>query len=803
MTDQEEVVTAVAEPAATNAAYEPPPAQPPPEGDGEELDIGRFLGALDRGKYFIALLSLCATLAGYLYVDGQTPRYRAGLDLAISPGSPEIPEDLKELTLYSLVQGNGRSQMDPKAHAAILTSRQLAQEAVKRLALHTSPLFAPTGESRAETASLEDKLKAQARSLLAALPDWLSRPGQGGAAARIREAATDPSGGAAQLKDSGADPPPEQVVALAERYRASLTVQSGQAEGILRVSYVSTDPVFAALAANTTADLYIERRQEVQDQVSSMSRQRLRREVREARQRLLDSEKELERFRQAKGLSKTVADSVPARRLAGLKSALVEASAEREDLKARREAVISLTQSGDGLTVAGPLLESELLRDLRNERLEVERRIEDLQARFRDAHPRMKAARRDLASVKDRIRTEIDNVKADLDRRIQGIQERMKSLNQEIASLERTVDSLRNAQGQMRTLISEVASNREHYRTLLDNLRNFDTRRTNTGSTRVAVINRATVPDAPFAPNPPVVIGGSFLMATLAGIALVLGLELMQKGLRRLSDLERRGQVEPMGVIPRLRLKKDQTSEAYLLADVTTTYAESIRNLRTGLTLFARSQSLGTVLVTSALNGEGKSTIARALAVQAADAGQKAIVVDCDFHQGPGTTEALPGIADYLRGEATLDEGIARLPGTGADYLGPGCNCRYPDEIYGAARFPGFLKELERRYDHVFLDGPALLVESDVLRRANLANLVLLIVRWGMTSTEAFDLAVQRLREANAPLLTGALTRVDLKLYAKYESGAYKALTQIPSPSQRAIAATESRRRQDRFQIFG
>ena len=52
-------------------------------------------------------------------------------------------------------------------------------------------------------------------------------------------------------------------------------------------------------------------------------------------------------------------------------------------------------------------------------------------------------------------------------------------------------------------------------------------------------------------------------------------------------------------------------------------------------------------------------------------------------------------------------------------------------------------------------------------------------------------------------LLTGALTHVDLKLYAKYESGAYKALTQIPEPSRRALAATESRRRQGRFQIFG
>lgn len=179
--------------------------------------------------------------------------------------------------------------------------------------------------------------------------------------------------------------------------------------------------------------------------------------------------------------------------------------------------------------------------------------------------------------------------------------------------------------------------------------------------------------------------------------------------------------------------------------------AEQYRMLRTSLLQRGNGRHPRSILVTSSLPGEGKSTVAANLAIAVARSRtDRALLIDCDLHN-PGLERlfglrAEAGLADYLRGEADLDGLLLPTPVAGLSLLAAGRAAPEAAELLGSERMRSLLADLSRRSDRIaVLDSPPLLLAADPALLAAQVDAVLLVVRAGLAEREAVARAIEPL----------------------------------------------------------
>lgn len=141
------------------------------------------------------------------------------------------------------------------------------------------------------------------------------------------------------------------------------------------------------------------------------------------------------------------------------------------------------------------------------------------------------------------------------------------------------------------------------------------------------------------------------------------------------------------------------------------------------------------LLVTSAVAGEGKSALAAHLALATAETGARVCLVETDLRHpellGMFGLDEGAGLTDVLNGHAELDDTLAEHDGV--TLLGAGTLQLNPTELLGGPRMAGLLRDLEGRYDLVVLDSPPMLAVADAPVLSRLVDEVVLVVGVGRT----------------------------------------------------------------------
>jgi capsular exopolysaccharide synthesis family protein len=145
--------------------------------------------------------------------------------------------------------------------------------------------------------------------------------------------------------------------------------------------------------------------------------------------------------------------------------------------------------------------------------------------------------------------------------------------------------------------------------------------------------------------------------------------------------------------------------------------AEAFRTLRANLRFSSTDRPIKTVLVTSPGPSEGKSTTAAGLAIAAANAGQKVILVDTDLRR-PSVHKLFNispeyGLTDVLTGNKSVDEALVYMETTGVSVLTTGPLPPNPIELLESEAMVRTIAALEKRADLVIFDSPPLLVVAD------------------------------------------------------------------------------------------
>ncbi len=219
---------------------------------------------------------------------------------------------------------------------------------------------------------------------------------------------------------------------------------------------------------------------------------------------------------------------------------------------------------------------------------------------------------------------------------------------------------------------------------------------------------------------------------------------------------------------------------------------EAFKTLRTNL-LFSGSD-VKTILLTSCLNNEGKSTVSLELAKSLATADKKVLLIDADLRKSvfvtryTETTESVLGLSEFLSSQATLDDVLYETNVKDMNVIFAGAVPPNPVELLGSAKFDEFLHNIREEYDYVIIDASPLGLVIDASVISAFCDGAILIIAANEISYKFASEVKGQLEKSNCKILGAVLNRVPVKsngAYGRYgKYGKYGKYGDYGTPSE-------------------
>jgi polysaccharide biosynthesis transport protein len=277
------------------------------------------------------------------------------------------------------------------------------------------------------------------------------------------------------------------------------------------------------------------------------------------------------------------------------------------------------------------------------------------------------------------------------------------------------------------------------------------------------LVAKAEVPDSPVKPQPIRDAVLAAILGVLLGVGLAFLAEYLDDKINVPEDVARYGHgLTVLAEIPVVNGWRDRrTTRIVAIDDPNSSVAEAYRSLRTSLQIISLRRPIQTLLVTSPMASEGKTTTAVNLGVTMARAGRRVVMVDLDLRRPRLASfcgvEQTIGFTSVLVGDAPLSEALVEITiGNGLpplQILPAGPVPPNPSELVGATRVAELLVSLQSVADLVIIDSPPLIPVTDSLVLSGRVDGVMLVVGAGQTRRRHLTRAVELLQQAEAPVL--------------------------------------------------
>lgn len=303
---------------------------------------------------------------------------------------------------------------------------------------------------------------------------------------------------------------------------------------------------------------------------------------------------------------------------------------------------------------------------------------------------------------------------------------------------------------------------------------------------RLSIIAPATAPASPSSPNTKLNLGLGVLLGLTVGLGTAILRSLLDNRIRGEADLQH---VTAAPLLGRIAFEPSAASSPLLTQSPSQSpRAESFRQLRTNLQFANAAGQAKTIVVTSSLPGEGKSTTAANIAIALSEAGQSVCLVDADLRR-PMINEYLglernAGLTTALIGNADLDELLQPWGDSNLFVLTSGQIPPNPSELLGSDGMKALLVRLEDIFDAVIVDAPPLLPVTDAAVLSRHADGVILVVGTEKVKRQDLQKSIDTLALVDTNLMGIVLNRLPTKgpdayTYSYYSySGATDAYSQ-------------------------
>ena len=288
----------------------------------------------------------------------------------------------------------------------------------------------------------------------------------------------------------------------------------------------------------------------------------------------------------------------------------------------------------------------------------------------------------------------------------------------------------------------------------------------------VEVLAEAALPSTPVRPAPIRTGVLAFLVGLVIGAGAAVVFEFLDDTVRSSADVERLARGHSiLASIPVISEWRNQEKPRLItVEDPNAVVSEAYRSLRTSLQFIGLREPLRSLLISSPMASEGKTTTLSNLAVTLAQAGKRVICIDCDLRRPRlneffGIRNAI-GFTSVLLGEQPLSNALqpVEVTSSGSLHILPsGPLPPNPAELLGTQRVAELLRALESDSDIVLIDAPPLLPITDAVVLSSRVNGVVLVATAQVTSRRHLSRALDLLNQADANTLGIVLNGVGLE----------------------------------------
>jgi len=284
----------------------------------------------------------------------------------------------------------------------------------------------------------------------------------------------------------------------------------------------------------------------------------------------------------------------------------------------------------------------------------------------------------------------------------------------------------------------------------------------------VVQVEPAVIPAKPISPKPiqTAALAGAVGLLLIGGIIFLI--EFLDDTLKTPDEIKDVLDMPVIGLIGELKRNskgaKNEKFGAYVAKQPRSPVSEAFRSLRTNLEFSSIDHPLRIILITSAGESEGKTTIATNLAIVMAQGGKRVLLLDADMRRpnihAQFNISNRVGLSDLIRGKSTIDD-IARPfeQVNSMHVITSGSLPPNPAELLGSERMKHFLTEVKTRYDIIVIDSPPMLV-SDAQILSTQADGLIYVVIPGRTHALKAVRPLEELRRINARLLGVVMNRI-------------------------------------------
>ncbi|GGW45531.1 hypothetical protein GCM10011452_37080 [Gemmobacter lanyuensis] len=562
------------------------------------------------------------------------------------------------------------------------------------------------------------------------------------------------------------DAPTETALlnATIQKLQSAVDVRRRGLTYLIAISVSSEDPQRAAEIANTYAKIYLQRQVATKTSSTLDARDVLRRQIETAQAELASSEQAVNTFIEVNLARLEKESGDPA--IAELRRSLQEAQAQKQQSNTLIASAEGAIRSGDW-EAAAATLEDTALAELARQRKQLEQRIN--------------AATAGSAEVLD-LRSELAKLEEDLTSQsvatIGAVRQEMSALTtRESEARDQLRSSLLQSDlsAEMLTELFNLQQSatiaRNQYQTLLAREQDLGTM-ANLQIADARVVSEALPPNSAAAPKKRLIISLSMVMGLGLGVALAFLKEYYIGGVISASQLQNVLQAKVPVTVGEVDLAEFASPADAVVSAPLSVYAETFRKLRAAIDMSfdssktAEGQARGSalkrsansgrvILVCSALQAEGKTTTAIALARTYAMSGARTLLIEADLRKpaiaGRLGIESKVGLLDYLvsaGADAIRQMEAAADPYSPLVVLTAGERSSAPtDQMINSVAFRNLLEIAIQNFDMVILDSPPLLPVVDTRYLARYADAVVQVVRYGSTTQGEVREAANQLQE--------------------------------------------------------
>lgn len=744
----------------------------------DSIHLAEYFEVVRRNIWLILGFGLVAMVVAGGWSSFQIPMYSATAKVVIEARTPKVLRTEVE-------QGYGVSPTEAvqemTTQVSLMKSFPILQETVKRLRVSEQPEYLPRPSRLKEflkkwTPGLAEYLYQVWEVVKAKMAQYLDDDAEHATGDNVREGLE-------------GEFPERRLRSLVKRFAAHVNIDPVPSSKIIQIRVESESPLFAARAATTLANVYIDKTLETSVKTREANFNWFTTHLDDLRAKVEESEQALYEYRSKHQLVNVRNQmSVAEQKLEQLTLALVQAETKRSEAETRYQQIqrlqkkLRLSESTQDVgskefEALTQIMNSPTIQGMRTREIALAVEVAQLSEKYGSLHPKLIRAQIELREHRALMAVELEKIFESIKNEYELALAQEAVIRTEFEK--QKVEKLKLDQHtvQYSLLERDANSNRQLYDLFLKQMRETDIS-TEIKSTNIYLAEPALPPTLPFRPNTLINVLVGLLVGLTGGVGLSFFMDYWNRTLKGPEDVERYLAGLPfLGWVPYLSRMSEQNVAKILLNDPLSAAGDAYRHIRTSLYLSSPDSSPLSVVISSAGAQEGKTSLAANLAVSLSQMeDSKVVLVDADLRRPrlgkifgvENREDKIRGLAQYLTGDLEVSEILRQTDIPNLALITSGGTPPNHAELLHSKRLGNLIQWCVQRGFHIIFDAPPILPLPDARVIAEKVNGAILVVAAEHTFRDAAQAAVQELSGKGSRLLGLVMQKVPPDRISRY-----------------------------------